>query len=113
MNLPTVNITPEEEKLLPREGVYAATVNAEGKEYLAVLNVGGHPTFSDEKINVEAHIIGFDGNLYGQNVSVYPKRFLRDIKKYADKEELKAQIEKDIRKTKELLYDKIRCCGQQ
>ena len=113
MNLPTVNITPEEDKLLPKEGVYAAMVSEGEKEYLAVLNVGGHPTFSDDKINVEAHIIGFDGNLYGQNVSVCPKRYLRDIKKFADKEELKAQIEIDIRKTKELLYDQIRCCGQQ
>ena len=113
MNLPTVNITPEEEKLLPREGVYAATVNAEGKEYLAVLNVGGHPTFFDDKINVEAHIINFNGDLYGQNVSVYPHNYLREIKKFNDKEDLKEQIEKDIRKTKEILYDKIRCCGQQ
>ena len=48
--------------------------------------------------NAEAGF-GFDGNLYGQNVSVYPKRFLRDIKKYADKEELKTQIE-DLRQYK-------------
>ena len=113
MNLPTVNITPEKDKLLPKSGVYAATVKIGENEYLAVLNVGGHPTFYDDKINVEAHLIGFDGNLYGKFVSVFPRAFLRDIKKFADKDELKAQIEKDIRRTKEILYDKIRCCGQQ
>ena len=113
MNLPTVNITPENDKLLPKAGVYAATVKADEKEYQAVLNVGGHPTFHDENINVEAHLIGFEGDLYGRFVSVFPRTFLRDIKKFADKDELKAQIEKDIRRTKEILYDKIRCCGQQ
>ncbi|MBO4539117.1 MAG: riboflavin biosynthesis protein RibF [Clostridia bacterium] len=113
MELPTVNITPEKDKLLPKFGVYAATVEAEDTEYLAVLNVGGHPTFFDDKINVEAHIVGFDGDLYGKTVFIYPHCFLRDIIRFADKKELKEQIEKDIRKTKEIFYDQIRSCRQQ
>ena len=105
MNLPTVNVTPKLEKLLPKTGVYAATAEVEGKKYLAVLNIGDHPTFCDDKFNVEAHIIDFEGDLYGKNIFIYPYRYLRDIKKFANKEELKSQIEKDIRITKELTYD--------
>ncbi len=113
MGLPTVNLLPSHNKLLPRFGVYAAKVSIDGKEYAAVVNIGDHPTFNDNKCNVEAHIIDYSGNLYGKFISVMPIAFLREIKKFNDADELKIQICSDIKQTEEITYDKIRSSGEQ
>ena len=113
MSLPTLNLLPKAEKELPLCGVYATETEFGGKKYLSVTNVGTHPTFGDETINVETHVLDFDGQIYDEEVTVYFDRFLRKIQKFDTMDELKRQIEKDIEFTKEYYYDKIRRSGQQ
>lgn len=113
MGLPTVNLIPSDNKLLPKFGVYAAEARVEGKGYAAVVNIGDHPTFNDVKCNVEAHIIDYSGDLYGKEITVKPIEYLREIKKFDDALSLKNQIESDIKTTKEITDDKIRSCGKQ
>ncbi|MBQ9514452.1 MAG: riboflavin kinase [Clostridia bacterium] len=60
------------------------------------MNVGDRPTFGLNEKLVEAHILSFNGDLYGKKIAVYFKRFLREIKKFDNVLDLKEQIEKDI-----------------
>ena len=66
------------------------------KCYKAVINYGARPTFGLQETLLEAHLIGFDGDLYGQTLTVNFERFLRCIQKFECVEDLKKQIEKDV-----------------
>lgn len=96
IGFPTLNLKADKDKCELKNGVYSGYVNVCGIKYSAVINYGSRPTFDlDEKL-VEAHLIGFDGSLYGETVSVCFTDYLRDIKKFSDKEQLKKQLEKDV-----------------
>ena len=95
---PTVNLMPEPWRLLPRFGVYAVRVAlSEGSEYAGVTNVGIRPTIVDDnRVTIETNLIGFDGDLYGRELRVLFRRFLRQEKKFDSMAELHRQIERDI-----------------
>ena len=97
LGFPTANIVPDEGCALPREnGVYAAVLSlADGRALPCVLNKGRHPTLPEGAATVEAFIFDFDGDLYGQRVSVDLRAFLRPETRFADTEALRAQIAKD------------------
>ncbi len=101
LNFPTINLIPDEKKALPAPGVYACKVEIDSKIYSAVTNVGTHPTFSDDTFNIESHIIGFSGELYGKEVSIVFCKYLRKIVRFEQKEDLIRQIQSDIERTKE------------
>ena len=98
LGAPTINMNFHEGVIIPRHGVYAARgFLADGTSYDAVANIGVRPTVSDgEHVNVESHLIGFSGNLYGQQVRVEFYKFLRPEVKFEDDEELARQIRRDI-----------------
>jgi riboflavin kinase/FMN adenylyltransferase len=87
LGFPTVNIGLNKKI---ESGVYAGSVRVGDKDYKAGIFVS-----PDGKL-LEAHIIGFSGDLYGENVEVEINRKLREIKKFENDEELKAQIKRDI-----------------
>ena len=97
LGFPTANIVPDEGCSLPREnGVYAAVLSlADGRALPCVLNKGRHPTLPEGAATVEAFIFDFDGDLYGQRVSVDLRAFLRPETRFADTGALRAQIAKD------------------
>ncbi len=97
LGFPTVNLAPEETKLLPPNGVYESEVRWEDKTYRALSNVGCKPTISDhEAMGVETYLYDFDGDLYGENVEIYLKSFRRPEQRFASLEDLKAQLARDI-----------------
>lgn len=98
LGTPTVNMRFAEGVIVPRRGVYAARAWLEdGSSCSAVANIGVRPTVSDgQSVNVESHLIGFSGNLYGQQVRVEFYKFLRPEVKFEDNEELARQIRRDI-----------------
>ncbi len=96
--MPTANIYAPDNKELPEEGVYSTRVLIDGVRYKAVTNVGGCPTFDNAKKGVETHIIDFNGDLYGKTIRVEFAERLRGIHKFQSVPELKAQIDKDIRR---------------
>jgi len=106
MGFPTANIKIKEEKILPKEGVYAGEVIYKNKIYKAGISVGENPTFGKDKRNVEIHIIGFLGNIYGEKLKVIFKKFLREKQKFERIEDLKKKIKEDIEKIKEVSYGK-------
>lgn len=97
IGVPTANVSTSPRQLLPLAGVYKGRVRLGRDVYGSVVNVGSRPTVSDGKrIGVEAHIIGFDGNLYGREIEVEFIRRLRDERKFPDLESLRRQIQLDI-----------------
>ena len=77
-------------------GVYAAEVTLSGKVYPAVTNLGARPTVLQSEEAAETHIIGFEGDLYGQSVGVRFLKFLRPQRKFDSVEQLKDQIRRDV-----------------
>jgi riboflavin kinase/FMN adenylyltransferase len=88
--------------LLPPNGVYAAHAKVAGKNYRAVLNIGIRPTVDQPtpQPRVEVHLLNSSDELYGQELEVTFAAKLRDEKKFASLDELKAQIARDISEAK-------------
>ena len=89
---------------LPPNGVYAIHAIVRGKTHRAVLNIGTRPTLGDPNppLRVEAHLLDFDGELYGEELEIVFAEKLRDEKKFPSVDELKAQIARDIVRAKEI-----------
>ncbi len=102
LGFPTANIDAENE-IIPKNGVYAAFAHVRNALMKSVVNIGKKPTFGDEELTVEAHIIGFNENLYGERVGLYFVLRLRDEKKFGSIEELIQAISKDREKGAALL----------
>ncbi len=94
--LPTVNLPLSERQLLPPFGVYAAQVEVDGVCYPAVANIGVRPTVEKEGVpNAEAHILADVPDLYGKEICLELKAYLRREMKFESKEALFLQIKKD------------------
>jgi riboflavin kinase/FMN adenylyltransferase len=92
----------------PRPGVYAGYLVRQEKRYKAVANLGFNPTFQaqvemDVPLKVEVHVMDFQEDLYGQHVCFEFEHFLRVEKKFSGLEELKSQIQLDVKTARELL----------
>ena len=101
LGFPTINQAYPDNLTELRRGVYVCRVEADGKTYRAVTNVGVKPTVKSDGVSIETHIIGYDGDLYGRDITVTFLRFLRDERKFSSLEELKKQIEKDKKRAEE------------
>ncbi|MCR5269164.1 MAG: bifunctional riboflavin kinase/FAD synthetase [Lachnospiraceae bacterium] len=98
LGMPTVNLIPEAEKLLPPSGVYYSRVTHMGQEYRAITNLGAKPTIDGEKpsVGVESYLYGFDEEIYGDFLYVSLYHYVRKEMKFANVDALKAQMQKDI-----------------
>lgn len=96
LGFPTVNVELANGRQRIKKGVYAGRVSVGGKEYKAMINYGARPTFGLSKDVVEAHIIDFSGDVYGEKIVLYFDGYLRDIKSFGDGNGLKAQLDKDL-----------------
>ena len=97
IGVPTVNIIPPSNKLLPPYGVYASRVYLEDKIYDGMTNIGRKPTISDkEKVGVETFIYDFSGDAYGKFTKVELLKFVRPEMKFGSIDELKEQIKSDL-----------------
>ena len=97
IGMPTVNLIPPSNKLLPPNGVYYSMVHVAGEWYQGVTNVGCKPTVSNEKIvGVETYIYDFEQEVYGEEISVKLLKFERPEMHFDGVEELKAQMNKDM-----------------
>ncbi len=95
IGFPTANIFPQENKLIPRIGVYAVKVFIEDTQYIGMLNIGNRPTVGGENTTLEVNIINFNGDLYGKIIRLSLSKYIREEKKYDSKEDLMAQIALD------------------
>lgn len=101
IGFPTANIEYPSGKFPLKQGVYETRVEVDGAEYKGITNYGARPTFDDGSVVTETYLDGFDGNLYGKQLTVRFIRFLREITKFEDVDALKTQLQKDIRRVRE------------
>lgn len=103
---PTANIKPlSEHKLIPCNGVYAVEVCLGDKKYAGMLSIGTNPTVNTD-INfrsIEVHILNFEGNIYGKEITVVFRKRLRDEKKFDNLKQLTEQMNNDKNDTLHLL----------
>jgi riboflavin kinase/FMN adenylyltransferase len=93
IGFPTANIQVESEfKLLPKDGVYAVMVVMEQDQYRAMLNIGNRPTVQGNEKTVEAHLLGFEGDLYGKQLQVLFIDFIREQQDFGSLEALRQQL---------------------
>lgn len=105
LGFPTVNIKIEADKACLKNGVYAGGLKIDKKDYRAIINFGARPTFGLAEKLIEAHIVDFDGLLYGKNLTIYFDDFMRDIVKFDNPEELKDRLERDLQEIRSGKYD--------
>lgn len=99
LGMPTANLDVPEQQLLPAPGIYAATATGERieTELPAAVSIGVRPTFeSAGDLRVEAHLIGFEGDLYGRALTIAFLDRLRDEVRFDSAGELVEQMKKDV-----------------
>jgi len=103
IGIPTANVSVWSEKVIPSNGVYAGWATIGDERFMAMTNVGVRPTFDGQGITVEAHLLDFDRDIYGQTMTVSFETRLREEKRFNGIQELIAQIHADIEAGREFL----------
>ncbi len=94
LGFPTANVQVDGDKFLPN-GVFAGNVVVDGANYRSIINIGAKPTYGIAEQTVEVHIVNFNGNLYGKNLTVTLTKFLRPIVKFDSADQLIQQLKSD------------------
>jgi riboflavin kinase/FMN adenylyltransferase len=108
IGFPTANLPTTPDLQVPSDGVYAAWYQRpDGTQYPAAVNIGKRPTFYDfaERSLIEAHLIGFRGDLYGEQAKVRFVQRLRGERRFEDVDQLVAQLGKDVVNAAQCLSD--------
>ncbi|GII20595.1 bifunctional riboflavin kinase/FAD synthetase [Planosporangium mesophilum] len=104
LGFPTANLLTSSYAAVPAEGVYAAwLVRGHGERLPAAVSIGTNPTFSGQERRVEAFVLDFSGDLYGERLSLDFVAHLREQRTYSGIEPLVAQINEDVAQTREVL----------
>jgi len=101
LGFPTANLAIDLGFAIPADGVYAAYVHWQGQRFAALVNIGDNPTFHDVDRHMEAYLLDFNGNLYGQSITLEFVTCLRPEISFASSAELRHQIEQDIIQAKQ------------
>lgn len=96
IGFPTANIDFDPLSALPRSGVYAVWVSSDGLREPGVVNLGVRPTFDGTRTTLEAHLLDWEGDLYGRKLRVEFVRRIRDEKRFDSIDELSRQIREDV-----------------
>ncbi len=96
LGFPTINIGIPKGKLLPKFGVYFGYARLGGRDYRAMFNLGLKPTVGSDAPTLEAHLLNFSGEVYGEAARVSFVARIRDEKKFGSREELSRRIAKDL-----------------
>jgi riboflavin kinase/FMN adenylyltransferase len=103
IGFPTANLDVWNEQVLPAYGVYAGWAIVDGVRYPAVTNIGIRPTFDTQRMAVEAHLLDFDGDLYGKVLNLSFDFWLRNEQKFEGINALITQIRADVEAGRRLL----------
>jgi len=104
LGFPTANLLTSAHAAVPADGIYAGWLVRHGDTRLpAAVSIGTNPTFSGKERRVEAYVLDFDGDLYGERVGLDFVARLRETRRYEAVEPLVAQIREDVAQTREVL----------
>jgi riboflavin kinase/FMN adenylyltransferase len=109
LGFPTANLQLVDE-LTPKVGVYAVKVLIDDQVYCGLTNIGYNPTFENNQLSVETHILDFSKDLLGETIRVNFIERLRDEKTFTSIEALSRQIEKDVLRARGL-FSKLNGCA--
>jgi riboflavin kinase/FMN adenylyltransferase len=101
LGFPTANLKSIIE-LIPKPGIYVTHVLYRGDPYQGVVNIGFNPTFKDKTLSVEAHILDFNRDIYDEDIRISFVDRLRDEKAFNGPDELVKQIDKDVKRAREI-----------
>jgi riboflavin kinase/FMN adenylyltransferase len=105
LGMPTINLGLPPESVIPAPGIYAGRAHGAtlGESIPAAISIGVRPTFEDDgDLRVEAYLIGFDGDLYGERVTLEFLERLRDEEKFDSVEALQRQMRADVEQTERI-----------
>lgn len=103
IGVPTANLALPARKVVPAHGVYAGYARWQGRRHLAAINIGVRPTFGGGRPLVEAHILDFEGDLYGTTIAVDLASYLRPELEFDSVGELVDRMHQDIEEVRRLL----------
>ena len=104
MGFPTANLGPYCEFMqIPADGVYSALATVDGETWPAMLNIGFRPTFEGKARTIEAHLLGFERDIYFHELTLEFVDFLRPEKRFGSPQELAAQLETDRNKVRQTI----------
>ena len=105
INFPTANIDYPKQKAIPPNGIYACRARLGNRHYMAATNIGLNPTFTPERTipSLEAYLLDFDRDIYGETLTLEFVKRLRDEIRYTTVEALIEQIHEDVNQTREIL----------
>lgn len=105
IGFPTANIKPEhEDKLVPKNGIYAVKIRVDGQWFNGMMNIGIRPTFDGSTQSLEVNIFNFDQQIYGKMVQVRFFERIRDERKFSGIEELSEQLKQDKQSAINILF---------
>lgn len=103
LGFPTANVQPPQNKLIPPAGVYSGVATLDNdaadeqkKKLPCLINIGTNPTVGNTETSIEAHILGFEGTLYEQQLTLQFSQFIRNEQRFPSLDSLREQIQKDI-----------------
>lgn len=100
LGFPTANLA-DVETLIPGSGVYVAKAEVAGQIYPAAVHIGPNPTYGENQLKVEAHLIGFRGDIYGTRLRIEFRDRIREVRRFASIAELREQLQRDIARAEE------------
>ena len=101
LGFPTANLSvPDQDKLIPPPGIYAVQGRVQDRTYSGALHLGPRPTFEGFSPSIEVHLLDFDQDIYGSEVTVHFIEFLREIHPFDSPEQLIEQMRKDAQKAR-------------
>lgn len=107
IGIPTINLIPDDEKMLPPNGVYLTKTIFDHNEYFGITNIGVKPTISGEEAKgIETHLFDFDGDLYDRELIVEFYAFKRPERRFESLEDLQGQLAEDVLWGREFIVEK-------
>jgi riboflavin kinase / FMN adenylyltransferase len=107
LGFPTANLS-EIPTVIPASGVYGGLVEHAGMVHPAAVHIGANPTFADDQSKVEAHLVGFSGDLYAERLHVDLLERIREVRKFDSPGALRAQLQRDVEQVQLLVSESAR-----
>ena len=107
LGYPTANLDYSKEIVIPKDGIYKTNSIFRSKNFLSITSIGNNPTFNEKIKTIETYIIDFNKNIYGENLKIIFKDYIRGQIKFENKEDLITQMNKDLKKYQKKIENEI------
>jgi riboflavin kinase/FMN adenylyltransferase len=104
LDYPTINLQTSPAKLLPKDGVYAAEVQIQGKNHFGMLHIGAKPTFGDSSQSTEVHLLDAELEQIDSKVCLFVESWIREVQRFDTPALLKDQLRADEKKIKKMFH---------